>query len=198
MEQVKALPSSHPARQLSSVWSRLSLLDEDRPSATVVLVDGDKIYPPVSARSDILRRLHLDHSGVVKARRKASSRFYWPGLSEAVAQQCRECHACRETERAAPADPPLLPSRVQASYPMHRIAVDVLSYGGKCWLIGVDMYSGFPLVKDMGKKQDTQTYRYEKIRYKNKCPRSGPALSASGHTFAGSPHKGRARPNIQP
>ena len=117
IEQVKAFPSSHPARQLSSVWSRLSLLAEDRPSATVVLVDGDKIYPPVSARSEILRRLHLDHSGVVKARRKASSRFYWPGLSEAVAQQCRECHACRETERAAPADPPLLPSRVQASYP---------------------------------------------------------------------------------
>ena len=44
IEQVKAFPSSHPARQLSSVWSRLSLLDEDRPSATVVLVDGDKIY----------------------------------------------------------------------------------------------------------------------------------------------------------
>ena len=40
---------------------------------------------------------------------------------------------------------------------MHRVAIDVLSYGGKCWLILVDMYSGFPLVRDMGKRQDAQT-----------------------------------------
>ena len=156
-EQIKLLPTTHPCRQLASVWNQLSLLDPHRPEGSVILFDGDKIFPPPAARPDLLNRLHLDHSGVAKARRKAAARFFWPGMAEQVAVMCRACQACRECERSLPADPPLLPTRLASTYPMHRVAADVLSYGGKCWLIMVDVYSGFPLVRDLGKRQDTQT-----------------------------------------
>lgn len=65
------------------------------------------------------------HLGRDKTLKSVQSRFYWPGMSSAVARWCRECNQCARRK----AGPGLGKSPLQQSFvgaPMDRIGIDIL------------------------------------------------------------------------
>ena len=139
-ENPKLLPSNHPGRQLSSVWSQLSIND----SLGLIIVDNQRIFVPKSQRQNILEKLHLAHCGTTKTTWRAKDLYYWRGMSTEIKLMVQNCEACR----------PFLPSQSQepiipgttATGPMTDVGSDLFQIGHNHYLVMVDRYSGFPFV----------------------------------------------------
>ena len=62
--EFKHLPSHHPARQLLSISTQLSI---DKLGETdMIMLDGSRILVPRGARKNIIKELHRAHSGLTK------------------------------------------------------------------------------------------------------------------------------------
>ena len=139
----KSLPSSHPGRQLSSVWHQLSV-DE---SLGLIIVDGQRIFVPKSQRQSILKKLHTAHCGTQKTTWRAKELYYWRGMTSEIKLLVQNCEICR----------PFLPSQSQepiiagtsATGPMTDIGSDLFQVGHNHYLVMVDRYSGFPFVEKL-------------------------------------------------
>ena len=143
------LPSFHPAQSYRNVWERLSLLESDD---TVVVLDDVRLVVPERSRKEILRLLHLSHSGISKTRRQAQDSFYWPGMNNEILQLVQNCQQCVE----------LLPSqartpfvRDEASEPMEAVGSDLFFYKDN-WLILVDRKTGYPWARKLRNRTDTK------------------------------------------
>ena len=53
----KRLPTNHPGRQFSSVWSQLSIDS----NLGLIILDGNRIVVPKSQRKHILELIHASH-----------------------------------------------------------------------------------------------------------------------------------------
>ena len=150
-DDVKRLPSEHGAKQYLSVWDHLGVLD-DRED-TVLLFEGHRIVVPNGCQKEILRRLHIPHSGIVKTKRAASERYYFAGMGGRIEQMVQGCRTCQEFGASKPAEPPI-ETKPEGS-PMVRVGVDLFEFGGNKYLVMIDYYSHFPLIKKFGKASST-------------------------------------------
>ncbi len=137
---IKNLPLTHPARQLMSVWHRISS-DGD-----LLLVDGQRILIPTAKRKEILQNLHRAHVGITKTRQNAQQCYFWPGINEDISKLVGSCSECQRYRPSNPADPPIQSS---ASRPMEAVSIDLFKSAGKHYLVMVDRYSGFPFVHQL-------------------------------------------------
>ncbi len=64
----KQLHPSHPVHSYANVWNHLSLISDN---PYVLLSYNGRIVVPKSMHSDILKKLHLSHSGQVKTKKAA-------------------------------------------------------------------------------------------------------------------------------
>ena len=61
-----------------------------------MVVPGQKIVVPKPAQLEILRRMHLPHSGQVKTLAQARQLYYWKGMTGHIKQMVASCIPCRE------------------------------------------------------------------------------------------------------
>ena len=140
----KLLPSTHPARQLSSVWSELSI-----DKTGLIVVNGKKIFVPTKQRKTILKALHAAHCGTQKTTWRANDLYYWRGMSSEIKIMVQDCDICR----------PFLPSQAQqpiisgtsATGPMTDVGSDLFQIGRNYYIVMVDRYSGCPFVEKLSK-----------------------------------------------
>lgn len=138
----RRLPAGHPARQYASVFSRLSV-DESAEGCLLVL-DGHRLVVPSGSRGQILRMLHLPHSGLTKTRTAAQQLYFWPGMSAAISSTVDACMECQRQRPSLPRQPELDPVRTEAAGPMDAVAADLFEEAGVHYLVAVDRYSGWP------------------------------------------------------
>ena len=131
----KKLPLVHPARPLMPDWDNLSV------ECDLIVKDGCRIFVPVTERKEILRLLHLSHSGIVKTRKAASMSYFWPGISAAIESMINSCEEC---QRLQPSQREEKEQRTTATRPMECISADLWQDGGKHFLVAADRYSGWP------------------------------------------------------
>ncbi|KRY45558.1 Retrovirus-related Pol polyprotein from transposon, partial [Trichinella britovi] len=90
---------------------------------------GDQFVVPQILRQEILHGLHSgpegDHLGKKKNLWKVRQRFYWPDLSEDVADWCRKCQECSQRKNGSKRHQGQLQPH-SAPYPMSRIGVDII------------------------------------------------------------------------
>ena len=118
-----------------SDWANLSV------ECDLIVKDGCRIVVPVSQRQEILRLLHMSHSGIVKTRKAASMAYYWPGINaaiESMVNNCDECQRLRGSQREEKH------KQTTASRPMESISADLWQDGGKHFLVAADRHSGWP------------------------------------------------------
>ena len=121
------------------VWHDISLLDD-----TLLVLDGCRIVVPPDARRDILRLLHLPHTGIVKTYENARQKYFWPTMKNDIKQVISSCSACLEHLPSQQQEP------LQQSHseePMERVDMDFFSLAGQDWLVMVDRFSGYPFVQ---------------------------------------------------
>ena len=113
-------------------WDRL-ILEEGLLHRNWESQDGKRstlqLVIPQTLTHDVLRALHnapsAGHFGYRKTLLRVRRRFYWPGMSREIEEWCRRCERC--ASRKTNGQKPRAPLQVsQPSYPMERIALDIL------------------------------------------------------------------------
>ena len=138
----RQLPVTHPARDYISLWDAMSLLDNE--PKTLLLLHGDRIIVPKSARHSILLRLHTSHQGLVKTKLLANKLYFWPGMNSDIKNMIEACDACQKLRPSLGHEP--LSPREPAIFPMQEVSVDLFEYAGKHYITMVDRYSGYIFV----------------------------------------------------
>ena len=110
-----------------------------------VAVYKDRIILPKALRSTCLASLHAAHQGTSHMIAKAESSVFWPGITAditATRADCTLCHRMAPSQAAMPPVPPTL-----AQYPFQCICADLLTTSGMHYLVIVDRYSNWPMVR---------------------------------------------------
>jgi hypothetical protein len=97
-------PDSCPSDELKPYWTRQTELS---------LVNGcilwaSRVVVPVNGRSQLLNELHEGHFGISKAKSRARSCIWWPGIDKQIETMIKNCHECQQT-RGTPPEAPSYP-----------------------------------------------------------------------------------------
>ena len=81
---------------------------------------------PEKHRKEVLKGLHDDigHMGRERTLDLVSTRFYWPGMSEAVKAHIKNCLPCIKRKMKIPDRAPMVP--IQSYQPMELVCIDYL------------------------------------------------------------------------
>ena len=84
--QLAELPVDHPARLYRNVLTKMAY----EPSIGLLTIHN-KIVVPKEARKQVLKSLHIQHTGVVKTLKNANQLYFWPGMKHEIAQLIGNC-----------------------------------------------------------------------------------------------------------
>ena len=144
----KKLPTTHPGRQLNSVWCDLSIQDG------LIIVEGTRIFVPEACQKELLKTLHLGHCGTNKTIKLAKSLYYWRGMASEIKSLVHECPDCRPFLASHPQEQ-LIPDTSSLG-PMDSLGSDLFSIGRNQYLLAVDRFSGFPIIVERLNKLNTK------------------------------------------
>ena len=100
---------------------------------------------PPSLRQHILTVLHFAHKGVTSMTAQAESTVFWPGITPAITSLRANCGHCNRMAPSQPSAPPYPP--VPPTYPCQCICADFFIHKGMHYLVVVDRYSNWPIIK---------------------------------------------------
>jgi len=133
--------------ELWEYWNfRCDLVLEDG-----LILKGDKLLIPDSLRKQVLNNIHTGHQGETKCLLLARQSVYWPGMNTDIRQVVKSCEVCNRHHAAQPKLPllqPDLPSR-----PWEKIGADLFHFKGTVYLMIVDYYSRFPVIRRLNNMQ---------------------------------------------
>lgn len=109
---------------------------------------GHKVVIPTSLYQIILKELHSSHLGIVKTKAEARSRFWFPGIDQAVETMIASCDVCIQLRPSPPRAP--LAHWEFPPCPFYRIHIDFLGpIKGCVYLIAVDAHTKWVEVYNM-------------------------------------------------
>uniref|UniRef100_A0A3P9KLT8 Gypsy retrotransposon integrase-like protein 1 n=1 Tax=Oryzias latipes TaxID=8090 RepID=A0A3P9KLT8_ORYLA len=127
--------------ELWEYWTfRCDLVLEDG-----LILKGERIVIPKALRNDILDILHTGHQGETKCILLARESVFWPGISSTIREMVKGCHVCsmfQPAQQKLPVMQPDLPTR-----PWEILGSDIFEFDSHKYLIIVDYYSRFPVVR---------------------------------------------------
>ena len=106
-----------------------------------VVMKGDRIVIPATLRSEMLARVHDNHLGIEKCRRRARDIIFWPQMNRQIDEMISKCDVCQEYQSSNPKEPMVespLPSR-----PWELVATDLFHWEQRDFLLVVDYYSRY-------------------------------------------------------
>ena len=152
-DALKLFHSDHPARALSQQWNEIGVME--RRQDGLLVFQGSRIMVLRSARKKIKDFLHIPHLGQQLTYQAAALRYWWPGgFKEEICKVVEACQTCaiyspsRQREEEAE-------ERYKPRQPMDLIVSDLFEVKGVHYLVVLDVYSGFPWMKKMGKSPKT-------------------------------------------
>ena len=134
----------HCPKELWEYWNiRCDLVLEDG-----LILKGDRVVVPESLRTRVLEATHTGHQGETKCLLLARQSVFWPGISNDIRQMVKDSALCNRHQQAQPKLPamqPDLPTR-----PWEKLGSDIFQFNGANYLIIVDYYSRFPIIRPLG------------------------------------------------
>lgn len=120
------------------------------------IIWGMRVVVPLKLRQRILDELHEGHLGMVKVKSLARNYVWWPKIDQEIEKLIKRCAGCQQN-RNIPPEAPIHPWEYPDK-PWKRIHVDFAGpFLDSMFLIIVDSYSKWPVVKQMRKTTATQT-----------------------------------------
>ena len=129
--------SSLPA-DLESFWN----IRDELTCGDGLVYAGQRLIVPTAMRKEFLEVLHESHQGIDKTRARARGVIYWPGINRDISDMIERCATCLIFARSNSKEP-LIPHPVPDG-PFQHIAMDILTYAGRDYLVAVDCYSKYP------------------------------------------------------
>ena len=110
-----------------------------------LIVKGHRVVIPNQLCDEALKLLHSSHMGIVKTKDRARTSFFWPSINRDIESHLSECHPCATFQEKQPKET-LLNDPVSTK-PWHASAMDNFYFNGKHYLIVVNRFSKFVVVK---------------------------------------------------
>ncbi|KAI8516719.1 hypothetical protein Bbelb_053000 [Branchiostoma belcheri] len=127
-----------------------------------ILLAGSRIIIPKSLQKEVLQTIHEGHMGEEKCKLRAKSAVYWIGMYkeiEKMVQTCRTCQKYQNSQQKEEMTPTETPSR-----PWKKVGADLFYLNQEWFLLVVDYYSKFPIVKTLKSlKASTVTQAFKGI-----------------------------------
>ena len=117
------------------------------PSIGLITIHN-KIIIPKDARKQVLQSLHIQHTSVVKTWKNARQMYFWPEMKNEITQLIGNCQECIALLPSRPKEPCI---QTTAERPFEAMSADIGMLDGTFYLIAVDRYSGWPLVRPLQK-----------------------------------------------
>ena len=124
-----------------------------------LLCHDDKLVIPTPLRHRFIEHLNHLHASPDKMLSRARKSIWWPFMASEIRQQWRSCPTCVERSPSKPAEP--TKPREMTNYPFQVVHMDIGTYGGCQWLIIVDQFSGWPLVRNLRKDTTSGSLKKE-------------------------------------
>lgn len=118
-----------------------------------MLCYDDRLVVPASLRQRYIDYFVNSHSSVNKIKSRARTTVWWPFMSSDIDQKLRTCRTCEDRKPSVKPEP--IHPRDPVQYPFQVLHMDLAAYSGRQFLIMVDQFSMWPIVRNMGK--DTTT-----------------------------------------
>lgn len=106
-----------------------------------IVFRGNRLVIPKDMRHEMLKRIHSSHQGIEASLRKARESLYWPRMSEDIKHDISQCSVCLQFSSNQPHMP--MQTHEVPDLPWKRVALDILTYKQKNFLLIVDYYSDF-------------------------------------------------------
>ena len=135
MQDPNNLPTIHPAQAFKSQWEALST-DLTLPH---LLLHHGRIVVPEAAKKEVMKTLHVQHTGESKTLANARQIYFWPGMTADIkfmVASCQECQPFQLTQRMEPQ------IRTMTSRPFEAVSVDLGYLNGTHHLVLMNRYSG--------------------------------------------------------
>ena len=135
---------NHPVRKYSSIWDRVSMMDEDTEQPMLVM-DKQIIIMPQAMWEKIVESLHQKaHRGAEQMKLTLCSLYFWPTQKAMVDAVCRNCVPCMENKDSQQMEPFVEPELdITSLDPMEDVAADHFFTSGNPHLCLADRYSGY-------------------------------------------------------
>ena len=108
-----------------------------------------RIVVPREMRREVLKMMHAAHQGVTKTLRRARQTVWWPSITNDIKTMVEACYQCQELRPSQPREPATIEEPPQR--PGQDGSADLFDHGGKQFLVYVDRYSTWPVVKQWNK-----------------------------------------------
>ena len=118
-----------------------------------LIIKGDRIVIPRTLQEDILSKIHEAHQGVTKCQLRAKACVFWHNINRDIEGLVKACSLCQEYSRSLPREP-LQPQEIPTG-PWQTIGSDLFTLHGEDYLIVVDYYSKFPIIRRIPKGNST-------------------------------------------
>ena len=153
-------PDTCPNESMKPYWSRqseLSVLDG-------CILWASRVIVPIKGRQQLLFELHEGHFGISKAKSRARSCIWWPGIDKDIEQTVKDCRKCQEN-RNAPTET-LLHPWPWPSRPWSRLHIDFAGpIYNTMFLVIIDAHSKWIEVFPMSNITATSTVQRLKILF---------------------------------
>ena len=137
-----------PKRDLSPAYlhSYWNYRDELTVADSLIL-EGTRIVIPKSLQSDVLKQLHYDHQGAEKCNLRANGSVFWANINRDIEDLVKNCPPCQHHQNLNVKEP--LPPHDVPQKPWHTLGSDMFHWNNTNYLLVVDYYSKFPVVKKL-------------------------------------------------
>ena len=112
-----------------------------------LVMKGDRFVIPEALRAEVRDALHTGHQGETKCILLAKESVFWPGITNDIKNMVQQCSICTKYQHAQARSTimqPDLPMR-----PWEKLGTDIFDYRGRKYLLVVDYYSRFILVRKL-------------------------------------------------
>ena len=111
----------------------------------------------------MLDKIHRNHLGIEKCKRRARDVLYWPGMNDQIAQLIARCDICQTFRRAQRKEPMIgheVPDR-----PWQKVSLHLFEHEGENYLALSDYYSKFFEVTKLSSTTSTSTIKHLKPHF---------------------------------
>ena len=122
-----------------------------------LLCYDDRLVIPRSLRSRFIDHLVHLHASPAKMISRARKSVWWPLMAKEIEQRWRTCRTCVENSPSNKPEP--VKPREISKYPFQIIHMDLGTYSGNQYLVIVDQFSGWPIVKELKREATTDTVK---------------------------------------
>jgi transposase InsO family protein len=112
-----------------------------------LILKGTRIVIPPRMRKSALEKLHYAHQGIEKCKLRARRFMFWHGINKDIEDMVQKCATCQKHQNSQPKEP-LQPHDVPPE-PWHTLATDMFYCNQQTYLLIVDMFSKFPIVRKL-------------------------------------------------